>query len=87
MLAKELGIPFSREFNENLKGVSRLDSLKLLLGQADSVAGVEAIKAAGMFAVAIGQRELFPHADLVLADTSRLSCGLLAEAFGSASGH
>ncbi|WP_058301104.1 beta-phosphoglucomutase [Gorillibacterium timonense] len=199
ILAKELGIPFTREFNENLKGVSRLDSLKLLLGQADAAtsreyspeeldrlatekneryqelinqvtpddalpgilpllgelkergiktaiasasknaftvvrllgieeqfdyivdagklkrnkpdpevfltaaaalgvepdrcigvedaaAGVEAIKAAGMFAVAIGQLELFPHADLVLPDTSRLSIDLLAAAFSAAFG-
>ena len=33
-IAEELNIPFTREFNENLKGVSRLDSLKLLLSQA-----------------------------------------------------
>lgn len=33
--ASELGIPFTREFNENLKGVSRMDSLKLLLSQAE----------------------------------------------------
>ncbi|MFP4976021.1 beta-phosphoglucomutase [Paenibacillus sp. CN-4] len=31
-IAHELGLPFTREFNENLKGVSRMDSLKLLLG-------------------------------------------------------
>lgn len=34
-IAEELNIPFTREFNENLKGVSRIDSLKLLLGQAN----------------------------------------------------
>lgn len=34
MIAKELGLPFTREFNENLKGVSRIASLELLLGQA-----------------------------------------------------
>ena len=34
--ATELGIPFTREFNENLKGVSRMDSLKLLLSQAET---------------------------------------------------
>jgi beta-phosphoglucomutase len=33
MIAKELGLPFTREFNENLKGVSRIASLELLLGQ------------------------------------------------------
>ncbi|MDH6671430.1 beta-phosphoglucomutase [Paenibacillus sp. LBL] len=34
--ATELGIPFTREFNENLKGVSRMDSLMLLLSQAET---------------------------------------------------
>ncbi|RRJ62024.1 beta-phosphoglucomutase [Paenibacillus oralis] len=34
-IAEELNIPFTREFNEHLKGVSRIDSLKLLLGQAN----------------------------------------------------
>jgi len=183
-IAAELGIPFTREFNENLKGVSRMDSLKLLLSQAetpvsysdeelhqladrknklyvelietitpadllpgiaefvadiraaglatgiasasknavavltrlgvmdrfdvivdvtklknnkpdpeifltaaaqlgadpaacigveDAASGVEAIKAAGMFAVAIGQAEHFPHADIVLPGTSQLN--------------
>lgn len=200
ILANELGIPFTREFNENLKGVSRLDSLKLLLGQADpatsrhyfpeeleqlateknslyqelinqvtpddalpgiklllkelreqgiktaiasasknaftvirllgmedqfdyivdagklkqnkpdpevfltaaaaigvepaqcigvedAVSGVEAIKAAGMFAVAIGKHELFPHADVVLSNTSILSVALLTKEFSAASGN
>jgi len=31
MLAEELKIPFSREFNEKLKGISRLDSLEQIL--------------------------------------------------------
>lgn len=31
MIAKELSLPFTREFNENLKGVSRIASLELLL--------------------------------------------------------
>ncbi len=38
-LADELGIPFDADFNENLKGVSRVDSLKLILAhgnQADA---------------------------------------------------
>ena len=30
-IGDELGLPFTREFNENLKGVSRLESLRLLL--------------------------------------------------------
>lgn len=34
MIAKELSLPFTREFNENLKGVSRIASLELLLRQA-----------------------------------------------------
>ena len=34
-LADELGIPFDREFNQNLRGVGRVDSLKLILGQVD----------------------------------------------------
>ncbi len=34
MIANELSLPFTREFNENLKGVSRIASLELLLGQA-----------------------------------------------------
>lgn len=187
-IADELHIPFTREFNENLKGVSRMDSLNLLLSQAevpvnytddeldqlatrknklyqelitsitpqdvlpgiieftnelrragiktaiasasknaftvmdslgltssfgiivdaakiqntkpdpevflkaaellgvepsrcvgveDAVAGVQAIKSAGMFAVAIGSSEAFPHADLVLAGTSELNLDTL----------
>jgi beta-phosphoglucomutase len=31
-LGEELGIPFTREFNEELKGVSRMDSLDKILG-------------------------------------------------------
>ncbi|MDH6373879.1 beta-phosphoglucomutase [Paenibacillus sp. VTT E-133280] len=37
MIAKELSLPFTREFNENLKGVSRIASLELLLGQATTL--------------------------------------------------
>ncbi|MCL6458940.1 MAG: beta-phosphoglucomutase [Gorillibacterium sp.] len=191
-ISDELGISFSREFNENLKGVSRIDSLKLLLGQAspplaysneemeqlanrknqlyqelikkvtpadllpgipefiadlkrngvkiglasasknalvvvqrlgvesdfdiivdvtklkhnkpdpeifltaaaslgvdprrcigveDAVAGVNAIKAANMFAVAIGDRTAFPNADVILPDTAQLNLGDLAKRF------
>lgn len=191
-IAEELGIPFTREFNENLKGVSRMDSLKLLLSQAktpiaysdaeldqladrknklyveliekitpadllpgvtdfvkeirssgvktgiasasknaptvihrlgiedqfdvivdvntlknnkpdpeifltaaaalgadpadcigveDAVSGVDAIKAAGMFAVAIGNAAHFPHADVVLDSTSQLNFGELKAKF------
>lgn len=191
-MADELGIPFTREFNENLKGVSRMDSLKLLLSQAetpvrysdeelhqlaerknklyvelietitpadllpgvaefvadiraaglatgiasasknavavltrlgvmdrfdvivdvtkltnnkpdpeifltaaaqlgadpaacigveDAASGVDAIKAAGMFAVAIGNAAHFPHADIVLPSTAQLSFRELKQAF------
>lgn len=31
-IGDELGLPFTRTFNENLKGVSRMESLRLLLG-------------------------------------------------------
>ncbi|HZG76232.1 MAG TPA: beta-phosphoglucomutase [Paenibacillus sp.] len=34
MIGDELGLPFTREFNENLKGVSRMESLRLLLSLA-----------------------------------------------------
>ncbi|KOP65302.1 beta-phosphoglucomutase [Bacillus sp. FJAT-18019] len=192
--ATELGIPFTREFNENLKGVSRMDSLKLLLGQAekpvnysdeelvqladrknklyvelietitpadllpgitefvadirsaglktgiasasknaiavltrlgvmdqfdvivdvnklknskpdpeifltaaaqlgvepadcigveDAASGVDAIKGAGMFAVAIGHAAHFPHADVVLSSTAELDFRKLAQTFES----
>ncbi|MFP4490879.1 MAG: beta-phosphoglucomutase [Spirochaetaceae bacterium] len=33
-LAEELDIPFDREFNQNLKGVGRMDSLELILSKA-----------------------------------------------------
>ncbi|WP_054954893.1 beta-phosphoglucomutase [Paenibacillus dakarensis] len=191
-IANELGIPFTREFNEKLKGVSRMDSLKLLLTQAktpvsysdeemeqladrknkiyvdlietitpadllpgikefiaeirssgmktgiasasknaiavltrlgvmdqfdvivdvvklknskpdpeifltaaaelevepnncigveDAASGVDAIKAANMFAVAIGNSANFPHADIVLSSTAELNFQELARAF------
>jgi len=193
-IADELGIPFSREFNENLKGVSRMDSLKLLLGEAsepvtytdeeldqladrknglyqelieritpadllpgipefiteikrngvktglasasknaefvvnrlgvtgdfdvivdvtklarnkpdpeifltaaamlgvepsqcigveDAASGVDAIKGANMYAVAIGQEALFPHADIVLASTEQLRYEELVSQFAA----
>lgn len=34
-LADELGIPFTREMNERLKGVSRMDSLSHILGHSE----------------------------------------------------
>lgn len=42
------------------------------IGVEDAVAGVEAIKAAGMFAVAIGPKESFPLADVVYSQTGEL---------------
>lgn len=42
------------------------------VGVEDAAAGVQAIRAAGMFAVAIGAKETFPQADLVLSNTSEL---------------
>lgn len=43
------------------------------IGIEDAVAGVDAIKAAGMFAVAVGQTDSFKKADLVVATTDQLS--------------
>lgn len=43
------------------------------IGVEDAVAGVEAIKSAGMFAVAIGTKESFPLADVVYSGTVELS--------------
>ncbi|MNW28476.1 Beta-phosphoglucomutase [compost metagenome] len=36
-LANELGLPFDRQFNEKLKGVSRMESLELILSLGDTV--------------------------------------------------
>nr|WP_233426224.1 beta-phosphoglucomutase [Paenibacillus massiliensis] len=36
-LANELGLPFDRQFNEKLKGVSRMESLELILSLRDTV--------------------------------------------------
>lgn len=43
------------------------------IGIEDAVAGIEAIKAAGMYAIAIGKKEVFNNADFVVEETSRLS--------------
>jgi beta-phosphoglucomutase len=43
------------------------------IGVEDAVAGVEAIKAAGMFAVAVGPKESFSLADTVYSETSELN--------------
>jgi beta-phosphoglucomutase len=51
------------------------------VGVEDAAAGVQAIKAAGMFAVAIGAKEAFPQADLVLSNTSELDCAKIEGLF------
>lgn len=43
------------------------------IGVEDAVAGVEAIKSAGMFAVAIGKKESFSKADMVYEKTEEIS--------------
>ncbi|HAQ07352.1 MAG TPA: beta-phosphoglucomutase [Bacillus bacterium] len=43
------------------------------IGVEDAAAGVQAIKGAGMFAVAVGPKESFTNADLVYASTAELS--------------
>lgn len=53
------------------------------IGVEDAVAGVQAIKAAGMFAVAIGAKEAFSHADLVLGSTSELTWSTVSEAWSA----
>jgi len=56
---------------------------QLCVGVEDAVAGVEAIKAANMAAIAIGEAEAFPHADLVLSSTKQLSLQQVLHAFDS----
>lgn len=51
------------------------------IGVEDAVAGVEAIKAAGMFAVAVGPKESFPLADVVYNETGELSFERIKELF------
>lgn len=51
------------------------------IGVEDAVSGVDAIKAAGMFAVAIGDAKQFPKADIVLPNTAKLSLRNLMEHF------
>ena len=36
-LGEEVGVPFTREFNEELKGVSRMDSLEKILALGDKL--------------------------------------------------
>lgn len=54
------------------------------LGVEDAAAGVEAILAAGMTAVAIGRPEHFPDADRVFASTAELTVERLAEIHAAA---
>lgn len=51
------------------------------VGVEDAAAGVEAIAAANMASVAIGDARSFPHADVVLASTRELTPSLLRQAF------
>ncbi|MGY5341277.1 beta-phosphoglucomutase [Paenibacillus glucanolyticus] len=51
------------------------------IGVEDAASGVDAIKGAGMFAVAIGNAAHFPHADIVLDSTSQLNFQELAQKF------
>lgn len=51
------------------------------IGVEDAVAGVEAIKAAGMFAVAIGAKEAFGKADLVYGKTDDVSLDEIVERY------
>lgn len=54
------------------------------IGVEDAASGVEAIKAAGITAVAIGDAEVLAQADRVLADTSDLSLAVLRDAWEKA---
>jgi beta-phosphoglucomutase len=51
------------------------------IGIEDAAAGVESIKRAGMFAVAIGDKENFPNADLVYSSTAELSFERILEIY------
>jgi beta-phosphoglucomutase len=57
------------------------------IGVEDAVAGVEAIKAAGMFAVAIGPKETFPLADVVYNQTGELCFDKITELYEEETGH
>ncbi|KIY22015.1 MULTISPECIES: beta-phosphoglucomutase [Mesobacillus] len=47
----------------------------------DAAAGIQAIKAAGMFAVAVGPKESFENADIVYASTAELSLEKIIEVY------
>jgi beta-phosphoglucomutase len=51
------------------------------IGVEDAAAGVQAIKSAGMFAVAVGPKESFESADLVYASTADLSFEKIVEVY------
>jgi beta-phosphoglucomutase len=51
------------------------------IGVEDAKAGVDAIKAAGMYAVAVGPRSSFPNADIVYESTGDLSFDEISEMF------
>jgi beta-phosphoglucomutase len=53
------------------------------IGVEDAAAGVEAIKRAGMFSVAVGPKENFAKADLVYSSTAELSLDKIMEAYRS----
>ena len=49
------------------------------IGVEDAVAGVDAIRAANMTAVAIGKKEHFPHAHVTYSSTAELNAEALIE--------
>ncbi|ESU34458.1 hypothetical protein G3A_00975 [Bacillus sp. 17376] len=53
------------------------------IGVEDAAAGVQAIKSAGMFAVAVGPKESFENADIVYASTSELSLEKILEVYNA----
>ncbi|WP_335869585.1 beta-phosphoglucomutase [Bacillus sp. 2205SS5-2] len=56
---------------------------RVCIGVEDAVAGVEAIKGASMFAVAIGPKESFKKADLVYASTGAVSLTEILSVYAS----
>jgi beta-phosphoglucomutase len=53
------------------------------IGVEDASAGVQAIKAAGMFAVAVGPKESFEKADLVYSSTAELALEKIIEVYNA----
>lgn len=53
------------------------------IGVEDASAGVQAIKSAGMYAVAVGPKESFENADLVYASTAELAFENIVKAYNS----